>query len=715
MTIVQINSGVNTASATSFTATLTNPASASNRVVLFIAGDTTVTTLSGWTARAPQVNFMGHYLFDKVGAADNSWTWANAAGQITWVCMEIAGGVYDTHAGANATAAATTYVTPNLTPTAGTRIVIASLASLANFGGSTARTLSGWTNSFVEQADRVHATSPAPMQGVAVLDNLAANGSTAYSTTGTFSASSEGRSAVIASYVTTAGGASLTASPADTAGITDSVTADLTTGGSSLTATPADTAGITDAAGTAVARAVTVNDLVGITDLGGPQQLDIGLTLAESVGVTDAASSVSARALIVADIVGLLDAAGTAATRVVGVADTVGATDATQADKGQLSAVADTVGITDTVGAVADRTSILADTAGLTDAVDTAASRVVSISDAIGTTDTVQADKGQLSNVSDTAGITDAAGTTSDRVTGPADTVGLTDTVTVDAARILTVTDTAGITDSVQADLTVGGNNLAANVGDVVGLLDATGTTSERVVTVTDTLGVVDQPTTAAVRVLTVSDTVGVTGSAGADLTVGGNALTATIADSIGITDTAGYALARAVDIGDLIGAADAVTLTKAWTVTLSDTVSVSDFAGAPAGPARDVTFTAVGGTHSWTAQGGYPVEMSTLSREYVTVRLTSTAGNGSPAVAFDAQQVHMALVPTGTAAQLNQFYLAEWVGAVGTKRWCRMLVGPSGGVATFTPGVYDRYVRVEDASETPVQKVTVNGQVTFV
>lgn len=202
MSIVQQNSGV--FNGTSFTVTLPAPSVATNVVVVIVAGNTTVTTPAGWTLRSSQVNFMGHYLYDRAGGSA-SYAFTNSAGQGTWWIAEIYKGVFDTApTGQNATSANTTYNTQSITPGAGTRLVVASLASVAT--GGAARTISGWTNSFVEQVDLCQTTgaTDAPMQGVAVLDNLAANGSTAQTTTATYSASSTGRSALIASYSTRA-------------------------------------------------------------------------------------------------------------------------------------------------------------------------------------------------------------------------------------------------------------------------------------------------------------------------------------------------------------------------------------------------------------------------------------------------------------------------------------------------------------------------------
>lgn len=203
MGIVQQASG--TFSGTSFTPTLPGASSASNGILLIVAGNTTVTTPTNWTLRTSQVNFMGHYAYTRDGVSLTSVSVSNASGQGTWWIAEIAGGTYDTSTSANSSSANTTYATPNLTPTAGTREVVASIGSTQS-GGNGARTISGWTNSFLEQADLCQASVDFPMQGVATLDDITANGSTSYSTTGTYSLSSAGRSAIIVSYVTAAGG-----------------------------------------------------------------------------------------------------------------------------------------------------------------------------------------------------------------------------------------------------------------------------------------------------------------------------------------------------------------------------------------------------------------------------------------------------------------------------------------------------------------------------
>src|SRR5437868_5875590 len=247
MGILQQASGTFTASG--FAPTLPATSSSANCVVLIIAGNTTITTPTNWTLRTSQVNQMGHYLFDRQGVALQSVTVTSAAGQGTWCIAEIARGSFQTGGALSQNAAtnATTYSTNSLTPTAGTRTIIASLGSTQT---GTVRTLSGWTNSFVEVADVCQPTADYPMQGVAVLDNLTANGSTAYSTTGTYSTSSGGRSAIIASYVTTAGGGTTTGTlSAQTPKTTASIAGSSQVNGTLSAALPTLTASIIGSAG----------------------------------------------------------------------------------------------------------------------------------------------------------------------------------------------------------------------------------------------------------------------------------------------------------------------------------------------------------------------------------------------------------------------------------------------------------------------------------
>src|SRR5678815_270051 len=159
MSISQQASG--TWTGTSFTATLPAASSASNRVVVIVAANTTVTTPSGFTLRTSQVNFMGHYLYDRAGGSA-SYAFSTAAGQGTWWIAEIPGGVYDTSSSQNQSTGNTSYNTTSLVPASGTKMLIASIGSVIS--SATVRTVSNWNPStFVEQADVCYVGADYPM------------------------------------------------------------------------------------------------------------------------------------------------------------------------------------------------------------------------------------------------------------------------------------------------------------------------------------------------------------------------------------------------------------------------------------------------------------------------------------------------------------------------------------------------------------------------
>lgn len=199
MGILQQNSG--TFNGSPFTVTLPTASSATNRVVVVVAANTIINTPAGWTLRSSQVNWMGHYMWDRPGGA-TGWTFTGSNGQGTWWIAEIPGGTYDNSTGTNTTSGSPTFATPPLTPAAGDRTLLASIGST---NGVSTRTMSGWTGGFVEQVDVCYVGADNPNQGGAALD-VAADGSTAYSTSATYSTGSFGRSSLIGSYGYTGGG-----------------------------------------------------------------------------------------------------------------------------------------------------------------------------------------------------------------------------------------------------------------------------------------------------------------------------------------------------------------------------------------------------------------------------------------------------------------------------------------------------------------------------
>lgn len=191
--ILQQNSGIWTGTAMSVS--LPSATNATSTIALFVAGNTIVPTPAGWTLRESQVNWMGHYLFTVAGGV-NSWNITTNSGLGTWYVAEV-GAAYEVSASAHDTNGSHLYTTPTLTPTAGPRLLLASVASLTT---GIASTITDWTDNFTEVADVCNPTSDYPMQGVAVRD-VSADGMTGYMTTATYSQSVGTRSAIIASFI----------------------------------------------------------------------------------------------------------------------------------------------------------------------------------------------------------------------------------------------------------------------------------------------------------------------------------------------------------------------------------------------------------------------------------------------------------------------------------------------------------------------------------
>lgn len=106
---------------------------------------------------------------------------------------------------------------------------------------------------------------------------------------------------------------------------------------------------------------------------------------------------------------------------------------------------------------------------------------------------------------------------------------------------------------------------------------------------------------------------------------------------------------------------------------------------------------------------------MSALSLDTLRVELTSRAiRNGPAAVLLDAQPVWLGLVPVGVSPQLSHLFPATWYGAAGYVRVAELLIGPSGGATSYTPGSYETWARIQDTFERPMFEVH-NGGVTIV
>jgi hypothetical protein len=213
---VQKNSG-SVVLSTSIATSLPGATTASNSIFIFIQSAATVTTPSGFTSRAPQVNFTGFYMFEKLVASGNSTdtpTITNGGStNATWQISEYSGvtATAGTATGNNLTFQTNgSKATPNITPTAGDRLLLAFVGAMANTVTSTftAGQPSSWTNSFTGQ-DSILRTGGAGA-GESFASGWAdrfvtANGSTAYSTAATMNVNSGTMhpSTIIAAYAHT--------------------------------------------------------------------------------------------------------------------------------------------------------------------------------------------------------------------------------------------------------------------------------------------------------------------------------------------------------------------------------------------------------------------------------------------------------------------------------------------------------------------------------
>ena len=250
-----------------------------------------------------------------------------------------------------------------------------------------------------------------------------------------------------------------TASPADSAGITDSVSAVMT-----FIRDIADSVGITDTPGPQVMSIeIAQDDTAGATDAVGVVA-SVVRSVADAVGATDAATATAAMVRILGDPAGITDTAAAivSATRQVG--DAAGVTDAASVVVSAARTVADVAGITDSVTATIYLGATADDTAGATDAVEVTIAAYRSPAEAITASDAVATILSAQRQTDDQAGITDAATTALAAVRQIDDNAGITDDASVLMVSVRTISDGAAVTDTVIAVL---GSDIPAEGGDV--------------------------------------------------------------------------------------------------------------------------------------------------------------------------------------------------------------------------------------------------------
>jgi hypothetical protein len=347
----------------------------------------------------------------------------------------------------------------------------------------------------------------------------------------------------------------------DTTGITDAGILQ------SLAANGVDPAGLTDSisAQLTVPIARTITDSTGITDLGDPLTTDVAETLTDSAGLADATSvSLAGSGSRTAnDTAGLIDSLALAATATV--TDSAGLTDTVGPNVGRVTT--DPAGLTDTAVSQRGIAATVDDTTGVTDLAVSQAAAAASLTDTAGLTDSRAVD--QTATTTDTAGLTDSRALAQTATT--TDTAGLTDATVAQTAAAGTrqQDDSAGLVDSVALAVT-------ATVNDSGGLTDQAVGAATVPRTQTDTAGLTDATAAELGKAATVTDTAGLTDARAVAVT-----FTRTVDDSAGTVDTVSAATVGARIVDDPIGLADAAVPAMVVLRTVADTVGLTDLAAA--------------------------------------------------------------------------------------------------------------------------------------
>lgn len=213
-TLVQTKDAAQNTGQATTAATWDTAATAGNLLLLSVAADDyAATPPSGWTESTgcKQETFLGHYLWWKVAAGgETSVNYTiGSASPSCWITAEYSGLTstpYDISSGQFAQSSGSTYTTPNLTPTSGDRLIIASMG--ASSGGAwSSLDVTTWLNSFTEVADigTTLGSGTRDIQGVASLA-VTANGSTAYSSGATYPSVAQSRTGIIIAFKVAAAG-----------------------------------------------------------------------------------------------------------------------------------------------------------------------------------------------------------------------------------------------------------------------------------------------------------------------------------------------------------------------------------------------------------------------------------------------------------------------------------------------------------------------------
>lgn len=167
------------------------------------------------------------------------------------------------------------------------------------------------------------------------------------------------------------------------------------TGGTDYTASPADTASLTDQTSTVVDAQRTIADLAALSDQASTA-LDATRDQADTLALADGVSTAVDRVVTVSDALSLTDAASTGASSVVEqtVADALNLTDGAAVSLGAVRQPADSLALSDVTTQTLDAARAVADDLALTDAVSVVMQRVVTVADLLALSDATAHDAG---------------------------------------------------------------------------------------------------------------------------------------------------------------------------------------------------------------------------------------------------------------------------------------------------------------------------------
>jgi hypothetical protein len=462
--VVQTNTGSGTTATTA--PTLPGGVTAGNLIVLtYAADDYNGSPNAGWTQSTgmEQQTFHGGYLWWFIATSNGQTIPSYTVGSAVRSHYNIAeyegpfdAAPYDVSQGQFQQASTITYTTPAITPTSGSRLLIAGL----NFQQSTADIAAPgtWQNGFTQVTSSVlNGANPRLAVGQARLV-VTANGSTAYSsgaTMGTSQVAGSESGLIIAFKAGASSGSNLTATPADAEALTDTATAT-----AARPRSPADPLPLSDTATPVAARPRTQGDPLGMTDSVTVTRSGARTeTPGDPLGLTDSLTVAWDRAATIGDGLGLTDPgqtsdAGTTHNDPLALTDDVAATRSGATTASQ----ADPLPLTDSL--TVERSSVgaanPADGLGLSDEVTVAWQRVGTVDDFLALTDTPTTSQSSATGTTqhDPLGITDDPAWSATRPRNFGDGLGLSDSVVAVLERVEVLTDDLALTDAVTAQRT---------------------------------------------------------------------------------------------------------------------------------------------------------------------------------------------------------------------------------------------------------------------